>query len=149
MNLSILERVQAIRDAMDKAGAMLTSSQAASLIYLYKPWDPYVVDVNGNYVAAHYAVGDRRRFNEVLYECRQEHNAESHYTPDMVPALWKRLDVDHAGTLEDPIPYNTGMEIFEGKYYIENDAVYFCSRSSGQPLYHNLANLINVYVTLV
>lgn len=142
--MSILEQVRAIREAMDKAGVLLTSEQAATVTYLFKPWK--AVDDNGN--AVHYNVNDRRRFNDVVYQCRQAHDAQAHQTPDIVPALWLRLDVDHAGTLEDPIPYATGMEIFNGKYYKENDILYLCNRDSGTALYNNLADLVGHYVVL-
>lgn len=144
--MNVLKKVQAIREAMDKAGAMVTSSQAASLVYLFKSWSALSED---GVSAMHYNAGDRRRFNDAVYECRSEHDAQAHYTPDMIPALWKRLDVDHTGTIDDPIPYETGMEIFNGKYYTENDVLYLCNRDSGQPLYHDLSALIGIYVTTV
>ena len=53
------------------------------------------------------------------------------------------------GTRENPIAYNTNMEIFNGKYYIQNGVVYLCNRDSGAPLYHDLANLVGLYVTVV
>jgi len=143
--MTILEQVQAIRDAMDKAGIFLTSAQAASVKYLFKPWRA----IDDNDVAIHFNVGDRRRYGEFVYECRQEHDAEAHNTPDMIPALWLKLDVEHAGTLEDPIPYSTGMEIFNGKYYIENEILYLCNRDSGTPLYHDMSALVGLYVEVV
>lgn len=142
--MTVLEQVRAIRAAMDKAGIFLTSQQAATVTYLFKPWT--AIDENGN--AVHYAIGDRRRYNEVVYECRQEHDALAHQTPDIIPALWLRLDVEHAGTMEDPIPYAPGMEIFNGKYYVENDVIYLCNRDSGTALYNNLIDLINIYVVI-
>lgn len=143
--MTILEQVYAIREAMDKVGMFLTTEQAATVAYLFKPW--MAVDEKGN--AIHYNVGDRRRFNDVVYECRQEHDAQSHQTPDIIPALWARLDVEHVGTLEDPIPYATGMEIFNGKYYVENEILYLCNRDSGTALYNNLADLVGHYVEAV
>ena len=140
--MTILEHVRAIRKAMVKAGVFLKPEQAATVTYLFKPWK--AVDDNGNVV--HYKVTDRRRYNEVVYECRQAHDAQSHQTPDMIPALWLRLDVEHAGTLDDPIPFATGMEIFNGKYYIENAILYLCNRDSGTALYNNLADLVGIYV---
>ena len=89
--MGILEQVRAIREAMDKAGILLTTEQAATVTYLFKPWT--ATDENGN--AVHYKVADRRRYDEVVYECRQEHDALAHQTPDIVPALWLRLDVEH------------------------------------------------------
>ena len=145
MNKTLMEQVLAIREAMDKAGILLTSAQAATVTYLFKPWA--ATDENGN--AVHYNVSDRRRYNEFVYECRQEHDAQAQYTPDIIPALWLRLDVEHAGTMEDPIHYATGMEIFNGKYYIENDILYLCNRDSGTALYNNLADLVGHYVSVV
>jgi hypothetical protein len=147
--MTILEQARAIRAAMDKAGMMLSATQAASVVYLYENWDPFMKNENNEWVTAHYNVGDRRRYDEVVYECRQEHDAQEIYTPDMIPALWTRLDVEHVGTLEDPIPFATGMEIFSGKYYIENEIIYLCSRDSQQPLYNNLSDLVGLYVELV
>lgn len=143
--MTILEQVRAIREAMDKAGVFLKPEQAATVTYLFKPWK--AVDENGN--AVHYEVADRRRYNEVVYECRQAHDALAHQTPDIIPALWLRLDVEHAGTMEDPIPFATGMEVFNGKYYIENEILYLCNRDSNTALYNNLADLVGHYVEKV
>ena len=59
------------------------------------------------------------------------------------------LGVEYGGTLEDPIPYATGMEVFNGKYYIGNDILYLCNRDSGTALYNNLADLVGHYVSVV
>ena len=57
--------------------------------------------------------------------------------------------VAEEGSLENPIPYEVGVtQIENGKYYIENEVVYLCTRSENV-MYHNLANLIGVYVTVV
>lgn len=143
--MTILEQVRAIREAMDKAGILLTSTQAATVVYLFKPWK--AIDENNSPI--HYKAFDRRRYNGVVYECRQAHDAQAHQTPDLIPALWMKLDVEHVGTIEDPILYSTGMEIFNGKYYIENDILYLCNRDSGTALYNNLADLVGIYVVSV
>ena len=54
--------------------------------------------------------------------------------------------VGHAGTLDDPIPYDGNMELTEGLYYIQDEIVYLCTRSSGQPVYHALSALVGLYV---
>lgn len=72
---------------------------------------------------------------------------QEHYIPGQgTESLYARIDETHAGTPEDPIPYNGNMELFNGKYYIQNDIIYKCIRDSGQPLYHNLADLVGTYV---
>lgn len=57
------------------------------------------------------------------------------------------IDVlDPAGTKDDPIPYAPPMEIFKDKYYIQSKVLYKCIRNSGQPLSHNLSDLVGNYV---
>ena len=145
MNKTLMEQVLAIREAMDKAGILLTSAQAATVTYLFKPWA--ATDENGN--AVHYNVSDRRRYNEFVYECRQEHDSQELYNPELAPALWTKLNVDHTGSMEDPIPYSSGMIIEKDKYYSENEIIYLCTRDSEYPLYHNLKDLIGQYVEVV
>lgn len=61
-------------------------------------------------------------------------------------SLFEEVCEDHAGTLNDPIPYNGNMELFEGLYYSQNDVVYLCTRSTGAPVYHKLSELVGIYV---
>lgn len=39
-------------------------------------------------------------------------------------AVYRPIDVEHAGTLEDPIPFVSGMDCYEGKYYGYKGKVY-------------------------
>ena len=74
---------------------------------------------------------------------------EGHYIPNQgTESLYAKIDETHAGTVDDPIPYDGNMEIFSGMYYIQNDMIYQCIRDSGTPLYHNLADLVGVYVKI-
>lgn len=59
--------------------------------------------------------------------------------------LWEVIDVEHAGTLEDPIPYDQTMTVYNGKYYLEEGITYKCVRDSGQPLYATCASLVGNY----
>ena len=142
--MTILEQARLIRECMDQAGALLTQAQAASVVYLYQEWAP-----NDGAEYKMYRIGDRCRYQEKVYECRQEHSSQPMYSPDLVPALWKVLELEHSGNMEDPIPYSVGMEVFSGKYYVENEILYLCIRDSGSPLYHSLADLIGLYVEKV
>lgn len=149
--MTIREQAKAIREAMDKAGMLLEASQAASLVRLYKPWKAFEVDQNNGNIekAVHYKVGERCRFNDFVYECRQEHDSQELYNPELAPALWTKLNVDHTGGMEDPIPYSSGMIIEKDKYYSEDGIIYLCTRNSEYPLYHNLKDLIGQYVEVV
>lgn len=85
-----------------------------------------------------------------LWRVRQEHTVQAHYAPSIHTAsLYERIVKDHAGTMEDPIPYAPPMEIFNGKYYTQDGVLYLCNRDSGQALTHNLSELIDLYVTKV
>ena len=53
---------------------------------------------------------------------------------------------EHAGTKDDLIPYAPPMEIFKDKYYTQSKVLYKCIRDSGQPLSHNLSDLVGNYV---
>lgn len=77
-----------------------------------------------------YKAGDRRSRPNRLYKCLQNHTSQDIYPPETVPALWAALDVDHAGTMADPIPAVAGMEYEYGKYYIDptDGKVYLCHR---------------------
>lgn len=56
--------------------------------------------------------------------------------------------VTEEGTLESPIQYINGeTSLVEGKYYIENDIIYLCNRSE-TVVYHNLSDLVGLYVTI-
>lgn len=51
------------------------------------------------------------------------------WNPVDAQAIWTAIDIEHAGTLEDPIPAAAGMEYEYGKYYIEGTTVYICQRA--------------------
>lgn len=61
-------------------------------------------------------------------------------------SLYARIDEAHAGTMDDPIPYSGNMELVEGVYYTQDGVVYLCTRSTGQPVYNALSELVGLYV---
>lgn len=93
-----------------------------------------------------YKVGDRVECDGKLWKCRQEHTSQENWKPSIETAsLWEVIDVEHAGTLEDPIPYDQTMTVYNGKYYLEAGITYKCVRDSGQPLYATCASLVGNY----
>lgn len=70
---------------------------------------------------------------------------ENQYPSIDTAALYSRIDEEHEGTYEDPIPYSQMMTVEEGKYYLEEEIIYKCIRSSGQPLYASCASLVSNY----
>lgn len=94
-------------------------------------------------------VGERYLSDDILWECIQGHTTQENWRPGTSTAsLWKVVDEDHAGTIDDPIPYVTPMELFNGKYYRQDGVTYKCTRDSGIPLVQDLSALIGLYVEL-
>lgn len=103
---------------------------------------------------AHYLDGSLKKGQVVsyggsLYRVQQEVPVvlADQYPSINTAALYESINVIHEGTVEDPIPYVPPMEIFQGKYYSQDMVMYVCSRDSGQPLTHSLAELVGTYVT--
>lgn len=93
------------------------------------------------------AVGFKFTHQGELYKVLKAHTFAAEWVPGVgTESLYARIDEAHAGTLEDPIPYNGNMELTEGLYYSQGGVVYRCIRSTGQPVYHELSALIGVYV---
>ena len=94
--------------------------------------------------------GERYLCKDILYECIQSHTTQDNWKPGIeTSSLWKIVEVEHEGTLSDPIPYNGNMELNKDKYYIQNNVVYLCTRDTGIPVYNNLDELVNIYVQIV
>lgn len=50
------------------------------------------------------------------------------WTPADALSIWTAIDIEHEGTLEDPIPAAAGMEYIKGKYYNEDGTIYLMNR---------------------
>ena len=141
--MSYLENAKALRADMDAAGALLSDAQAVQVKGLYKEWASLI-----GTAAAH---GQKFRHGADLYKVTgKEHTFAVEWEPgNGTENLYTKIDEDHTGTLADPIPYSGNMELFEGKYYIQDGVVYHCTRSTGQAVYHSLADLVGLYVEIV
>lgn len=75
---------------------------------------------------------------------------QKHYPPGIgTESMYTRIDLEHTGASYDPIPYGGNMELFEGLHYSQNGVTYLCERATGAAVYHNLADLIGLYVKVV
>lgn len=91
--MTVIEQAQAIREAMDIAGATLNDEQALVCVLLYRPWEvgkAYSVDEFLIYGTN--SVGDPQ-----LYKVAQAHTAQAGWTPDTVPALYTPIGLDEEG----------------------------------------------------
>ena len=88
-----------------------------------------------------------RRQNAVssvsLEEMREQ---ETGWEPGNAPSLFEQINETHAGTLDDPIPYEGNMALTSGKYYLQGGVIYRCIRDTGNPVYLSLSQLVGLYV---
>ena len=86
-----------------------------------------------------------------LYKTIQpELTIQAHYPPGVgTESLYTRIDETHDGTKYDPIPYDGNMELESGKHYTQGGVTYLCNRSTGQPVYNALSELVGLYVEVV
>lgn len=131
------------RKVYDKAAGFLTDAEALTVKGVYWQWEDLVQ------IGTTVYKGYRFRYGDKLWRTEQpKYTFVGHYIPGAVgtESLFSVIDESHAGTYEDPIPYDRNMEIYAGLYYIENGITYLCTRSSGQPLYNDLSALVGHYV---
>lgn len=91
---------------------------AVRAVDLYPMWQPDLTVLTG----------DRYQYEGKLYKAIQSHTTQADWTPDVTPSMWTVIDVEHAGTIDDPIPASIGMEYEYGLYYVEEDVLYLCER---------------------
>ncbi len=70
-----------LRPLIEKASIALDDADALEAIQLFPRWDD----------SAKYEVGDRVRFQNVLYKCLQSHIAQPTWTPIAAPSLWAKV----------------------------------------------------------
>ena len=95
---------------------------------------------------AEYTAEYKAQRNGKLWRCRQAHTSQTGWEPENAASLWTEICENHAGTLEDPIPYSGNMALESGKYYMQDGKVYRCTRDTGNPVYNALSELVGLYV---
>ena len=141
--MTYTERALQLRPIMEQAAQSLEDAVALTAVELFPQWEALVKA--GKTVDR----GFRFQHSNKLYRTEQErYTFVEHYVPGSTgtESLFSLVDESHAGSKEDPIPFEKNMEIYDGLYYTQNGVLYRCIRSSGQPLYHDLALLVDSYV---
>lgn len=121
----------------------ITDEDALKRPLLVYEWDTYI--------GKSLKTGQIVSYESKLYRVRQDISTVIEgWAPQLSTAsLYEVIEVASAGTIDDPIPYTPPMEIFNGKYYTQNEVKYKCIRDSQTALSHNLADLVALYVEVV
>lgn len=118
----------------------LSNNEALKVKEFYPEWKEGI-DVNK---------GEKYNCDDDLWEALTTYKTQANWRPSLATAsIWKHIDEEHEGTEDDPIPYVPPMELFNGKYYTQDEEKYKCTRDSQMPLSQNLSELVGLYVELV
>ena len=141
--MSRSEAMLQFKRAMQFVGETLTDEQALEVVGIYPAWRK-LCDIG--YCAKE--AGYRFRYKGGLYKTKQpEFTFQRQWVPGVgAESIFERIDVEHKGTADDPIPYDGNMELFAGKYYTQNEVLYLCTRDTGTAVYHELSALVGLYV---
>ena len=137
-------QVAAVRNLMTatKAGIQemsLSDSEALKVKDMYPLWEEFI--------GKPLSQGMKVQYGDGLYKVRQDILTVLENQPPSVDtaALYEEINEEHAGTKDDPIPYNNNMELVQGKYYTQYGVTYYCHYGSGQAVYNDLKDL-SIYV---
>lgn len=120
----------------------LTDNQAISVKNLHPEWKEFI--------GKSLSTGFRVLHEDALYKVRQDISVVLENQPPSIDtaALYEEINETHDGTKTDPIPYNNNMALELGKYYIQDDIIYMCTRDTGQAVYQDLSDLVGIYVQI-
>ena len=129
-----------IKIAVKTARSITDDQEALKVKGLYKQFEKQI----GRSVE----VGEYIQYNDKLYRVLQAHTVQLDWTPDISASLFIVIDLEHKGTLDDPIPAQMNMEYFKGKYYVQDEIIYVCTRDSEIALQFLPKDLIGSYFEL-
>ena len=102
----------------------ISDKQALSMASLFPVW-PDGVNEDGQYIENQIIQHEGQ-----LYRIAQPTVApQEHQKPggEGMLAVYRPIELSHAGTLEDPIPFILGMDTEKDKYYSYNGKIYLCN----------------------
>jgi len=134
-----LDAAKRLRPYIETAAQSLDDHMALAVPTLYPSWQ----------AGAAYTAGYKLRYNGKLYRVLQAHTSQIDWEPSNAKTLFETIDETHAGTREDPIPYDGNMALQNGYYYMQNSVIYLCNRDTINPVYNTLADLVGIYVEAV
>lgn len=141
------EIVSAVRMMAQPQLLTLSDGEAVKVKALYDPW--------ASKIGKEIKKDKKVYYDDKLFKARQDINPVLENQPpgSGTQSLYEEINETHAGTLEDPIPYNSehdplfsGMELEEGKYYIQDGITYLCTRNTDIAVYADLKGLVGIYV---
>ena len=130
-----------VKMAIKQARQITDDQEALAVKCLYKNWSKQL--------GRELTVGEYVQHGDRLYRVLTTHVAQVNWEPGVgTESLFVIVDKTHAGTKEDPVPWNANMECEEGKYYSEDGVIYLCVRASGIALQCKIVDVLGNYFQL-
>ena len=113
--MSYADKARKLVSSIRLATSYLDDEQAESVTDLFPLWESGVP----------YAVGDRRKYDGLLYRCVQAHTSQNDWIPPAVPALWVRTSTEEWPEWIQPAGAHNAYEIgakvsHNGKHWISD-----------------------------
>ena len=137
--MSYLSEARKLRPIIEQAMQSIDGNDALTAKMLYPEWA----------VGVACSVGFKVQYGGKLYRVITAHTTQADWTPDVSVSLFEVVNESHAGTMDDPIPYNGNMALENGKYYIQSGVIYLCTRDTVNPVYNALSELVGLFVEVV
>lgn len=134
------EVVDKLKKLLQEQVKQQTDEEALENIELFPSWQ--------SMIDKQVEIGARLFHDNKLWKVRQTHTVSEEWKPDVATSLYVQIVADDSGTIDNPIEYQVGLELVEGKYYTEYDVKYLCIRQLEQSVWH-LADLVGTYVQVV
>lgn len=110
-----LSEARALRHKIEHAAALQTDEDALQSIDFFPKWEPYI----------NVSVGERYKYNKVLYKVIQAHTTQADWTPDKVPALFAVVSVEEWPEWVQPVgaqdAYEKGAKVTHSGNHWESD----------------------------
>lgn len=137
--MNYLEEARRLRGFIETAAQSLPDDVALAAVALHPAWA----------AGKAYPVGHKVQHGGGLWRCVTGHTSQEGWEPEVSASLWEGIDETHAGTQDDPVPYDGNMALQEGLYYEQDGTIYLCNRDTVNPVYNALADLVGLYVKVV
>ena len=113
------------------------SNKIYDALLLFEQWKPGV----------QYAANTKLRYGMNLYTVVSEHTSQADWKPDIVPSLYTMIPNPYeSGTADNPITYSGNTVLYQGKYYTQDNVIYYCFRDTENPVFNPLEELVGLYV---
>lgn len=141
MDVASIKRVDAIIGKVARRinQVPMTVEESLELAAYFPKWEADKEMPNGYKVS----------YEGSLFEVIQAHTSQADWNPRDAVSLFKVVQVVATGSIDDPIVWESGMVLEDGKYYMDGDVMYKATRDSGNPLYYSLSDLVDTYVEVI